>query len=93
MTHSDTKLLQILLNLPPGKLSVSERKAFQAMYDDLVNGKYISLSRKQRSWAEQIYMKHELHRNPLPKLKRVETKDKQKAVLDLGPLPLKPPGR
>lgn len=93
MNHTDIKLLQILLSLPVGKLSTSERKAFQAMYDGLANGKYIGLSRKQRSWAEQVYMKNDLHRKPLQKLKKIATKDKVKSVIDIGPRPLKPPGK
>lgn len=94
MTHTDIKLLQILLSLPAGKLSTSEKKAFQAMFDGLANGKYIGLSRKQRAWAEEVYRKNDLHKKPLPHLKRVEVKDKAgKGILDLGPLPLKPPGR
>jgi len=93
MAHTDTKLLQILLSLPSGKLSSSEKRAFQAMFDGLANGKYISLSRKQRSWAEEVYRKNDLHKKPLPRLKRIATKDKDRGVLDLGPLPMKPPGR
>lgn len=93
MSHTDLKLLQILLSLPAGRLSSSERRAFQAMYDDLSNGKVVSLSKKQRAWLEAIYQKHELHRKPLPKLKKIATRDKNVCALDLGPLPLKPPGR
>lgn len=94
MAHTDTKLLQILLSLPGGKLSGSEKRAFQAMYDDLVNGKCIKLSKKQRGWAEEVYRKNDLHKTPLPRLKKIAVKDKAgKSLLDLGPLPLKPPGK
>lgn len=95
MNHSDRQLLRILLSLPAGKLTASEKKAFQSMFDNLENGKVIGLGRKQRSWAESVYMKHELHRKPLAKLKNIKTKDKNPGVkpLDFGPLPLKPPGK
>lgn len=63
------------------------------MYDDLSNGKVVNLSKKQRAWLEMVFHKHDLHRKPLPRLKRIQTKDKGVGVLDLGPLPLKPPGR
>jgi len=42
------------------KLSTSERKAFQQMFDDLVGGKVISLSKKQRLWADSVYEHHNL---------------------------------
>lgn len=93
MAHTDLKLLQILLSLPAGKLSGSEKRAFQAMYDDVANGKVVRLSKKQRAWLEAVYQKHDLHRKPLPKLKKIVTRDKNVGLLDLGPLPLKPPGR
>lgn len=85
MTHTDIKLLQILLSLPSGKLSSSERRAFHAMYDDLVNGKYIGLSRKQRAWAEQVYLKYELHKTPI-RIKKIETKDKNMGPFGLSPI-------
>lgn len=93
MSHSDLQLLRILLSLPSGKLAPPEKKAFQAMFDDLANGKRIGLSKKQRQWLEAVFHKHELHKKPLPKLKRITTKDKNVGTLDLGPLPLKPPGK
>ncbi len=91
MNHTDLKLLRILLSLT-SKLTKSEKGAFQAMYDDLANGKIVRLSKKQRQWLEAVYYHHNLHQKPIT-LKKITTKDKVKGVLDLGPLPLKPPGR
>jgi hypothetical protein len=92
LTRTDNQILRGLLTLPEGKLSGSERRAFQAMYDDLVNGKFIKLSRKQREWAEAVFLKHDLQMKPLP-ARVPPTKDKRKVDLNFGPLPLKPPGR
>ena len=94
MDLTDLKLLRILLSLPLGKLSDNERRAFQAMFDDLSNGRIVNLTKKQRSWLLDLYQKHELHRKPLPRLKKIKVKDKMsKSKLDFGPLPLKPPGK
>lgn len=90
--RTDNQILRGLLTLPEGRLSRSERRAFQAMYDDLTNGKFIKLSRKQREWAEAIFLKHDLQMKPLP-ARVPPTKDKRKVDLNFGPLPLKPPGR
>ena len=57
-TRTDRATLNALL--VSGKLSTSERKAFQAMYDDIVGGKVISLTKKQRLWADSVYEKHNL---------------------------------
>lgn len=92
MTHTDLKLLQILLSLPLGKLSVSEQSAFQAMYDQLKMGKIVGLSRKQRSWADTVFLKLGLHKVALPPIKNVPVKDKFQVELDTGPKVLKPPG-
>ena len=84
----------VLLSLPAGKLSSSEKRAFQAMFDDLANGKIIGLSKKQKAWANEVYVKNDLHKKPLQRLKKIAVKDKSgKSPLDLGPLPMKPPGR
>jgi hypothetical protein len=93
ISHTDLKLLQILLSLPTGKLSNSERRAFHAMFDDLSNGKYIGLSKKQREWAEQVYLKNDLHKKVAWHTRKIVPKDKNSVVVDLGPMPLKPPGR
>jgi predicted protein tyrosine phosphatase len=94
MNHTDTKLLQILLSLPSERLSSSEKRAFQAMFDDLSNGKIVGLSKKQKAWANEVYVKNDLHKKPLPRLKKITVKDKSAVkVLDFGPLPMKPPGR
>ncbi len=86
-----------LLALPPLKLSRSEKRAFQNMYDDLINGRIIDLSKKQRAWVEGVYVKHKLDRKlvELPARVEVRRKDKRKpdGLLDFGPLPKKPPGR
>jgi len=89
---TDTQMLRGLLALPPTVLAGGEKRAFQAMYDDLVNGKIVNLSKKQRAWVEGAYLKHKLDKQPAT-TKIIPTKDKQKAVLNLGPLPKKPPGR
>jgi hypothetical protein len=90
--RTDSQTLRALLTLPPGKLSKSEQRAFQAMYDDLVNGKMVQLSRKQKEWAEEVFLKNDLQGKPLP-AKLPPIKDKRKVDLNFGPLPKLPPGR
>jgi hypothetical protein len=92
---TDLQMLSCLLRLrapePKG------RRAFQAMYDDLINGKIIRLSKKQRAWVEELFFHHKLDRRELPpKPDKPPIKDKrpqQEVILDFGPLPKKPPGR
>lgn len=90
-------MIRALLALPPLKLSKSEKRAFQNMYDDLINGKIIDLSKKQRAWAETVYVKNKLDQKlvELPPRVPVKRRDpgKKDGLLDFGPLPKKPPGR
>lgn len=88
-TFSDLQLLRALLSLPPGQ--PKQRGIFQAMYDKLVVGGQISLSPKQRQWVIAVFDEHKLKDQPIPT--NVRTMDPGLARFNLGPLPLKPPGR
>ena len=87
--------------MPTGKLSASEQRAFQSMYDTLMAGRVIRLSMRQRAWADEIYKKHDLDKERKHPAKRVTVKDR--ALLPSStqhPLDqlaatrvLKPPGR
>ena len=90
LKFTDVAMLNALLLLPREKLQ--ERRPFQAMYDNLVLGKIVNLTKKQRAWVEGVFLAHQLDKAPPPK-RKAPTVDKRKAVLDFGPLPLKPPGR
>lgn len=72
---TDLQVLRAILNLPPPKLSVSERKTFQAMYDQLAAGMMIGLSKKQRVWADSVYDRNDLDRER-PAAKPVAILDK-----------------
>lgn len=72
---TDLQILRALLNLPANKLAVSERKIFQAMYDEVATGMVIGLSKKQRAWAESVYVKNDLDRER-PAAKPVAVLDK-----------------
>jgi len=95
--RSGLQMIRALLTLSPLKLSRSEKRAFQAMYDDLINGKIIELSKKQRAWVEALFLKHKLENKELPAREVVKVKrrdpGKKDGLLDFGPLPKKPPGR
>ena len=80
--------------LVSGKLTGSEQTCFQQMYDDIMSGKIINLSQKQRLWADAIYMKHKLGevRHATQKQARVRVKQETN-FLDSMPLPKFPPGR
>ena len=95
--RSGLQMLRALLTLAPLKLSGGEKRAFQAMYDDLSNGRMIELSKKQRLWVEAAFLKHKLENKELParEVAKVKVRDKRKpdGLLDFGPLPKKPPGR
>jgi hypothetical protein len=75
------------------KLKPAEAKAFQYMYDDLRNGKIVSLSKKQRDWVTQRFndLDLKLLTTPAPPMSKkagsVQTYDWEKNK------PLKPPGR
>lgn len=43
-----------------GKLSSNEKTVFRRMYEDVAGGMVISLSKKQRAWADSVYSKHDL---------------------------------
>jgi hypothetical protein len=64
------------------------------MYDDLMSGKIINLSQKQRLWADALYMKHKLGevRHAAQRQARVRVKQETN-FLDTMARPLKPPGR
>lgn len=55
-------MLRAILSLPAGKLNISEKKSFQGMYDQLVAGMMIGLSKKQRAWADSVYASYDLDR-------------------------------
>lgn len=91
---TDLQILKALLSCPAGKLSPSEKSSFQAMYDRVASGSQISLSPKQRAWAEGTYAKLDLDKERTFIPQRVEVKDKRLlAPLDALQRPLKPPGR
>jgi hypothetical protein len=90
---SDMQMIRALLLLPAGKLSGGDKRAFQAMYDDLVNGKLVRLSVKQRAWVEGAFNRNNLAGKELPPREEgALVKHKEKVVLNFGPIP-KPPGR
>jgi hypothetical protein len=81
--------------MPVGKLSQSEKRVFQEMYDKLATGYILKLSPKQRMWADSIYDKHDLDKER-PPVRNIAIKDKSLQVkhpLDGLARPLKPPGR
>ncbi len=81
--------------MPAGKLSPSEKRVFQEMFDKLATGHILKLSPKQRMWADSIYDKHDLDKER-PPVKHIEVVDKSlkpKHSLDTMHRPLKPPGR
>lgn len=63
---TDLQVLRAVLGLPDGKIPPSERKSFRGMYDQLVAGMMISLSKKQRAWVDAVYAKHDLDRERPP---------------------------
>lgn len=81
--------------MPTGKLSPSEKRVFQEMFDKLATGFILKLSPKQRMWTDSIYDKHDLDKER-PPVKVIAIKDKSLQVkhpLDALARPLKPPGR
>jgi len=81
--------------MPAGKLSQSEKRVFQEMFDKIATGHILKLSPKQRMWADSIYDKHDLDKER-PPAKVIPIKDKSLAVkhpLDNLARPTKPPGR
>lgn len=80
--------------MPSGKLSTSEKRAFQGMFDQLATGRTVHLSPRQRDWAHSVYDKHDLDKER-PPVKKIAVLDKSLIghPLDKLPRPLKPPGR
>jgi hypothetical protein len=90
---TDLQVLRALLSLPLGKLTASEQSSFQAMYDQVATGRQLSLSPKQRAWADGAYDRHDLDKER-PPARKVEVMDKSLLPsTPKSPLPLKPPGR
>ena len=93
---SDLQILKALLSMPAGKLTASEKRVFQEMYDKVASAMILRLSPKQRMWIESAYDKNDLD-NERPPSKDIKIVDKSllatKHPLDLMPRPLKPPGR
>ena len=81
--------------LTSGRLTHSEQTAFQQMFDDLIGGKVIGLSPKQRLWADSVFERHklgEVHAAVRKQARARVQKDKTDFFESL-PRPLKPPGR
>ena len=89
---TDLQVLRALLSMPVGKLTASEKSSFQGMYDQVASGRVISLSKKQREWADAAYDRHDLDKER-PPARPVEVKDKTLLKVPENPKPLKPPGR
>ena len=87
---TDRQTLVTLLSLPEGKLTAGEKLAFRQWLDDLDNG-VVSLSKKQKAWAQSVYVKHELDKRPRPPPKPLKGRVKSESLLDSMPRPLKPP--
>lgn len=90
---TDMVLLRVLLSSK--KLSASQDKAFGQMLQDMVDGKLVNLSKKQKDWATQLYDQHNLKGKPV-NLKEAPKPRKDfhapPSVWDT-PKPLKPPGK
>jgi hypothetical protein len=92
---TDLQVLRALLSMPAGKLTPSEKRVFQEMYDKLATGHILNLSPKQRMWADSIYDKHDLDKER-PPARTIAIVDKSLAVkhpLDKLALPKRPPGK
>ena len=90
---TDMTLLRALIGTK--RLTASNEKAFKDMLQDMVDGRLVQLSRKQREWANKIFTDLGLHGKEL-KLSAAPTARKQvgapPTVFEM-PKPLKPPGR
>ncbi len=91
--RTDRATLSALLT--SGKLTGSEQRIFQGWYDDIMGGKRVSLTPRERSWADDLYEKHKLGDIHYGKRKEARARiDKGKVdFLANMPRPLKPPGR
>jgi hypothetical protein len=92
VVRSDRATLSALLT--SGKLTGGELSAFQQMYDDLMGGKIIDLSKKQRLWADSVYEKYKVGeiRAQVRKEARARVQTPQVFPWETN-LPKKPPGR
>jgi hypothetical protein len=91
--RTDRATLEGLLTC--GKLTRGEQTAFQQMYDDLMGGKIIGLTKNQRLWADTVYEKNKVGdmRVESRKKARARLNAEKTTFLDRMPKPLKPPGR
>ncbi len=91
---TDLQVLRALLSMPDGKLKNNDKKAFQAMYDNLASGRQVRLSERQRLWIVELFEEHKLDKEQPPQ-KKIEIKDKSLRVCKLDEMakPLKPPGK
>lgn len=91
--RTDKATLNALLTC--GKLTSGEQTAFQHMFDDLMGGKIIELSKKQRLWADSVYEKYKVGeiRSLVRKEARARIQKPEKFAWEVGPKPLKPPGK
>jgi hypothetical protein len=91
--RTDRATLSALLTC--GKLTSSERTAFQQMYDDIMGGRVIDLSKKQRLWADSLFEKYKLYeeRAATRAAARTRIRTEEKHGFETMPRPLKPPGR
>lgn len=95
VTKTDLQVIRALLSMAAGKLSPSEKNAFQGMFDVLATGRIPRLSMRQRMWACEVYEKHKLDEEQ-PPARKIAVRDKSLIVehpLDQMPRPLRPPGR
>ncbi len=76
--RTDRVVLNALLTC--GKLSRGEHSAFQAMYDDVVSGRVINLSKKQRLWADSVYDKYKIG-----EMKSEKRKEARSRILTTAP--------
>lgn len=88
---TDMNMLRAVLRFKH-KLAAGQVKAFQAMLDDLEQGKQISLSKKQRAWVAQKFQDLGLEGKELPPAEVPKVKAKVEFEWAKN-LPLKPPGR
>lgn len=91
--RTDRATLSALLT--SGKITASEMTVFQRWYDDLMAGKKIELTPRERSWADDVYERHKLGDVRYAQRKEARARiDKEKVdFLAKLPKPLKPPGR
>jgi hypothetical protein len=89
---TDRQTLVAVLSLPPGKLSQREKTIFTQWLDTLDAG-VIALTKGQRKWVDDVFVKNELDKGERPPPKPLKGRIKNEQPLDKMPKPLKPPGR